>query len=217
MNKQLNNNSLEVSQFTWTQTAGLVNPGSETMPGSLDAQLNNPSRIKLSYVTVHCCRDVNKEQTAQDGVSLRMYHLHPPTDNSGSCSWKGRRLSPPLSPGGTGTVCCRSLFLLRIFLPPFPQLLLPILRGELDPPLTSVVLGWRREVGSILQMPMELGEGTLLRHPGGRETWFPTVQGGVRLRTPPPPGVHEDWWLYPVLSSLRQTSQEWQLVLPGLL
>lgn len=36
-----------------------------------------------------------------------------------------------------------------------------------------------------------------------------------RSQTEEPPGVHEDWWLYPVLSSLRQTSQEWQLVLPG--
>lgn len=67
---------------------------------------------------------------------------------------------------------------------PSPQLLLPILRGELDPPLTSVILGWGREVRSILQMPVELGDGTLLRHPGGRETWFPTVKGGVRLRSP---------------------------------
>lgn len=67
---------------------------------------------------------------------------------------------------------------------PSPELLLPILRGELDPPLTSVILGWGREVGSTLQMPVGLGGGTLLRHPGGRETWFPTVKGGVRLRSP---------------------------------
>lgn len=86
------------------------------------------------------------------------------------------------SPGGTGTMCCRSHFLLCVpYVASFSLFSSPPWERNLILTLTSVMLGSRREVGSILQPPVNLGAGALLRQacPESsrwvwREAWFPT-------------------------------------------
>lgn len=161
------------------------------MSYSLDAHLNNQSRIKLSYVTVHCCWDVNKEQTAQNGISLRMYHLHPPTDNSELfLKWEE---AVTTSPGGTGTMCYRSHFLLRMFVvslppasPPHPERWTWSSTNLSDPGLEE---GSRKhstnacKAGRWNTAQASRWEGNLVPHSEGRS------------QTEEPPGVHQDWWL----------------------
>lgn len=93
-----------IFQFTCTCRAGLMSQSINTGTNKLhmgqpgySAEQPIGSQTQIQRVEIHCPWDVNKEQTQHRmELGLRMCHVNPPTDNSGNCSWNGRRLSSPL-------------------------------------------------------------------------------------------------------------------------